>query len=130
MSFEIAFARNRTADKLVRIYEPDGVTPVVLAAEDRVRFKLYRRNAATPLVDVVSTDPTPNGSRLVVDSLDPATVTLRLAQGDTAAIEPGIYDAEICVVDDSETAPADAIKQAEHGVVHVLGTAGGGIGLN
>jgi hypothetical protein len=129
MSFEFTVTRNRTADKLVRIYEPDGVTPVVLAAADAVRFKLFRRNAATPLVDVVSTSPTASGSRLVVDSLDPATVTLRLAQGDTASIEPGVYEAEICVVDDSETNPADAIKQAEHGVVHVLGSAGGGVGL-
>ncbi|MGE3314009.1 MAG: hypothetical protein AB7O26_02755 [Planctomycetaceae bacterium] len=130
MSFEIAFARNRTVDKIVRIFEPDGITPVVLAAADAVRFKLYRRNGAAPLADITSSAPTENGSRIIIDDLDPATVTLRLAQGDTEPIEPGIYDAEICVVDDSETAPADAIKQAEHGVVHILGTAGGDLGLS
>lgn len=129
MSFEISVPRNRTADKIVRIFEPDGVTPVVLVPADGVRFKMYRRDGAQPLIEVVSGLPTENGSRIIVDSLDPATVTLRIAQGDTTLLDPGVYDAEICVVDDSETAPADAIKQAEHGVVHLLGTAGGDVGL-
>jgi len=129
MSFEASVTRNRTADKKVRIFEADGTTPVVLAAEDVVRFKLYRRDQSDPVIDVDSAADTPNGSGIQVDQLDPAEVTLRLAQGDTAPLDPGVYDAEICVVDASETNPPQAIKAVESGVVYLLPSAGGDVGL-
>ena len=129
MSFEVSFPKNRTADKLIRIFERDGVTPVVLAPGDVVRFKAYRRDQAAPALDVDSAADSADGSGIRIDSLDPAVVTLRIAQQDTAGLDPGIYDAEVCVVDDSEVSPADAIKQAESGIVVLLGTAGGEVGL-
>jgi len=64
---------------------------------------------------------------VTVDTLNPASVTVRLAQGDTSDME-GAYDAEVLVVDDSETAPADAIKAAEYGVLHVYPSQSGDVG--
>ncbi len=130
MSFEIAVPKNRTADTSIRIYERDGITPIVLAAEDVVRFKVYRRDQTTPLLDLDSATATPNGSGIQIDSLDPAVVTLRIAQEDTSGLDPGVYDAEICVVDDSESSPANAIKQAESGIVMLLGSGAGEAGLS
>src|SRR3990172_6447655 len=54
MSFEVSFPKSRTADKLIRIFERDGVTPVVLVPGDVVRFKAYRRDQAVPVLDVDS----------------------------------------------------------------------------
>ena len=56
----------------------------------------------------------------------PAKVTMRLAQGDTSALI-GPYDCEINVVDNSELAPADAIKHAETGVVVFLRSGDGDV---
>ena len=74
-------------------------------------------------------EPSPAGSRISVDQLEPALVTLRVAQADTVVLDAGTYDGEIDVVDDSETSPDNAIKLADHGVVHVLATGGGKTGL-
>jgi hypothetical protein len=129
MSFEITVPRRRTCDKSVAIFEADGSTPIVLEATDAVRFKMYRRDQGIPVLEVDSGSATANGSRITVEDLDPARVTLRIAEGDTADLNPGTYDAEIAVVDDSETSPADATKLADSGVVHLLATGGGTLGF-
>ena len=86
----------------------------------------------TPVLDLDQT-ATSNGSKVTVDetgdgSATHCSVTVRLAQGDTDDLL-GAYVCSIEVVDDSETAPADAIKMAEMGVLHFIATGGGDIGL-
>ncbi len=132
MSFFVRFNKNRTSDDTVTLFETDGTTSITLAATDVVRFKIYRRDQATPLLDLDSDAASANGSSITVEELGPSTaavVTIRIAQADALLLDPGVYRGEVSIVDDSETAPANAIKHAEDGVVTVLGTGGGDIGL-
>lgn len=132
MSFFVRFNKNRTSDDTVSLFEADGTTSVTLAATDVVRFKVYRRDQATPVLDLDSDAASPNGSSITIEELGPSTTafaTIRVAQADLLALDPGIYSADISVVDDSETAPVDAIKAFEDGTVFISGTGGGDIGL-
>lgn len=132
MSFFVRFNKNRTSDDTVNLLEADGTTSVTLAATDVVRFKVYRRDQATPVLDLDSAAASSNGSSITVEELGPsapASATVRVAQADLLTLDPGVYRGEISIVDDSETAPADAIKHAEDGVVFISGTGGGDIGL-
>lgn len=126
MSFSIKCHANRTQDFTITLFENDGSTALVLTATDVVRVKVGR-SGDTPDIDIDSIADTANGSRVTIDTLNPASVTLRLAQGDTASLD-GIYDIEVLVVDDSETSPADAIKAAEYGVLSVIASQAGDIG--
>lgn len=127
MSFEVSVTRNRSKAFSVVLYETDGETGIVLQASDVVRFKVYRRDGATPTLDLDSVGATASGSVITVDQLtSPATVTVTIAQGDTSSLEPGVWDAEVCVVDDSDS---DWIKTAEHGTLLVQQAGAGDIGL-
>lgn len=128
--FEITAYRTRTRDFQGSIFESDGTTRVVLAATDVVRFKAGR-GTATPDIELRSGASTANGSTVTIENLnaDPQ-YTVRLAQADLAALVAGIYDAEIMVVDDSATAPADAILHVESGSLILLDTLGGNIDLS
>ena len=130
MSFEIVAHAGRTEDFTVTIKTP-AEDYVQLAVTDIVRFKASR-GEETPLLDLDQT-ATANGSVVTVDergdgSATHCSVRVRLAQGDTSGLL-GSYEAEVAVVDDSETAPADAIKTAEKGVVHFIGSGAGDVGL-
>lgn len=123
----------RTNDFTASIYKADG-EPCAISATDVVRFKLSRRHGGAPLLDVDSVAATANGSLLTVtalgvDDVSPATVLLRLAQGDTQGLAPGVYLGEFALVDDSETNPANAIKTFGRGQVHVHASASGDVGL-
>ena len=131
MSFEVTFRKNRTSDDVVLLYESDGTTSIELAGTDVVRFKIYKRDEATPVLDLDSAAASDNSSSITVDETGTsptAQVTIRIAQADTVSLTPGVYRGEISVVDDSETAPADAIKHTESGVVYILGSGGGDVG--
>lgn len=129
-TFEQLAYKTRTQDFSISLYEADGTTGVGLESGDRVRVKIGRGDAATPTLDLVSGTATANGSKVTVNSLvSPAAITLRLAQGDLALMRLGPYDVNVLVVDDSETAPADAIKHAQYGVLHVVGSLGGNVSL-
>ena len=133
MAFQVTFRKGRTSDDTVTLYESDGTTSITLAGSDVVRFKAYKRDAATPVLDIDSAADSANSSGITVDETGPdpvASVTLRVAQGDTSSLDPGVYRAEIDVVDDSETAPADAIKHAESGICVILGSGGGDVGTS
>ena len=130
MAFTVTFVKNRTSDDTITLYESDGTTGITLAATDVVRFKMYRRDTSTPDLDIDSAADSTNGSGITVDQLASAAIaTLRIAQADTAGLVPGPYRAEILVVDDSETTPANAVKSAEQGVAYVLSSGGGDVGL-
>jgi hypothetical protein len=123
--------RNRTRDFTVPITEADGSTPVELAEADVVRLKIGT-NGTVPLLDLSSIEETVNHSSIVFTP-GSGTCTVRLAQADIEAIcaaAPGqmAFDCELDVVDASETAPVDAIKLAEIGVVFIHPTQTGEIG--
>ncbi len=126
MSFELKCHANRTQDFTIALFENDGSTALVLAGTDVVRVKVGRAGD-TPELDLDSVAATANGSLITIDTLNPASVTLRLGQGDTTGLK-GIYDVEVLVVDDSETAPADAIKAAEYGSLSVIVSQAGDVG--
>lgn len=132
MSFLMTAYKGRTQDFTVNLYEADGETSITMEATDEVRCKIYRRDAATPVLDLDSVGATASGSVVTIVALGAspvASVTVRIAQGDTSGLEPGVWSAEIDVVDDSETAPANAIKHVESGTFHLLGSGGGDVGL-
>lgn len=129
MAETITVRKNRTQDFTVPLFEADGTTELILAATDEVRIKFFKRDGDTPALDLDSIGATGNGSVITIDTLNPASCTLRIAQGDTSALEPGAYRGDVDVVDDSETAPANAIKHAESILLFLLESGGGDVGL-
>ena len=129
-SFEWTIYQNRTAKRLVNLFESDGTTGVALASTDVVRFKMGRRIGSTPDLDLDTVAATTNKSGVdVVTSPAPARVRVTLAQADLTSLVPGVYNAEVIVIDDSEPSPADAALVASIGVVNIIGSMGGDIGL-
>ena len=123
----ITARKNRTQDFTVTLFEADGETAVVLAATDEVRFKAYKRDGDTPILDIDSIAALSGGSVLTIDTLNPASVTLRIAQGDIDDVTLGTYRFDIGVVDDSDS---DLLKHAESGILRILESGGGDIGLS
>ncbi len=127
MSFEVFFNRRRTESQVITLYQEGGTLGLTLNLADVVRFKMYRRDQATPILDVDSVAATSGGSVIVITQVaSAAVVTLTMGQEDLN-IDPGTYESEVSVVDSGD---GYKIKLAELGVVHVLGTGGGDIGAN
>ena len=129
MSFLMVAYRNRTRDFTVYVKSPSGGY-VILANDDIVRVKIHRNN--TVILDL-DNNATSNGSYSQISnqgngSTVHAQAILRLAQSDLSSLK-GTYDVEISVVDNSETAPANAIKSVETGVLEIIETPGGDIGV-
>jgi hypothetical protein len=125
VSFELFLPKNRTSYHSITLYEADD-NGLTLAAEDEVRLKVYRRDQATPILDIDSIGALSNGSIITIDqTASAAMATLKVVQGDIADAVLGAYDAELSVVD---SADSNRIKVAEQGTVHILGTGGGDIG--
>lgn len=132
--FEIFVHRGATVDWRGNLYESDGTTPIVLASTDKVRVKVGRGDQATPDLDILSGTPTSNSSSVTINNVGvagttAAQYTLRLAQADTALLTAPVYEGLVAVVDDSETAPADAFIGVEYFVLHVLPALAGSKGL-
>ena len=129
MAFELFFYKNRRSDEVVSLYQDDGTTSASLQASDVVRFKMYRRDQATPTLDLDSVAATANGSIVTVDELglEPtAQATITVMSADIASVALGPYTAEIVVVDDSAS---DEPRLVDSGVVHILQSGGGDVGL-
>lgn len=125
---DLTVIAGRTEDFTWAAYEADGATPVVFAADDKVRLKIARKAGDAPLLDLVSGTVTANGSTVAITDIDPASGTARLAQEDTDDFD-GDYHFELNLVDNSETNPADAIKQILRGKMRFLKSQGGDLGL-
>ncbi len=125
--FEIS--RRRTDDWQFTIYEIDAATGITLSATDEVRFKLFETDGTVAL-DIDSIGATANGSIVTISDLGPpAVVIVRFGQDDSAALALVDHCGELLVVDDSETNPANAIKLAAYGLVKVLKSGSGDVGL-
>lgn len=122
MSFEIVAVRNRTINYSGTLYEADGTTAISVTAGSVARFKAWRRNNTTPNLDLDSVGATGSGSVLTISSA--GAWTLKIAQGDTSDLVPGVYDAEISLVDAGDS---NRIKSAELGTLHILESGGGDI---
>lgn len=123
-TFQLIVGQNRTKEWTATIFEQDGVTPAVLVSGDYVRFKVSM-GTGLPLLDLVSGTVTPNGSTISVESLSPASVQVKIAQGDTEDWATSVYDAELGIVD---AVDSNYFKTAMIGTVVVVATAGGNIG--
>ncbi len=124
----IKVERRRTVDYTFTLYQQDATTGILLAATDVVRFKVFASDGTVAL-DIDSVAATSNGSIVTIDSrAAPAQVTVRFGQTDVTALTSSSYQGEICIVDDSETAPADAIKRCAHGKIAVLMSGSGDVG--
>lgn len=119
----LVVGQNRTREFTASIFEQDGITPVILASGDHVRFKVSY-GTGLPLLDLIDTSTTSSGSGVTIESNSPASVQITLAQGDTAEML-GVYDAELGVVD---AVDSNYFKQVMTGVVVVTATPGGNIG--
>jgi hypothetical protein len=130
--FNVVVHSGRTKDFTVTIKTASGGY-LQLAATDMVRLKVGRGSQTTPTLDILSGTATANSSSVTIDqrgdgSATHCQVTVRLAQGDTSSLL-GEYQAEVLVVDDSETAPADAVKAAEYGLINVIASMAGNVDL-
>jgi len=123
--FQIHAYKNRVIDYDVNLFEKDGTTEVTLLSDDVVRVKVGR-GGGTPHLDLSSIEAESGGSS-VTFSAGTNNVVVRFGT-DTAAMTPGAYDVTLSVVDNSETAPANAIKHAEYGVLVLHPTMGGEVG--
>lgn len=127
MSFEIHIRRNRTADFTIELKAADG-TAVLLEETDVVRVKVGGTNGIDPTLDLSSIEATANGS-VCEFTAETNLVNFRIAQGDTDELLPQVVDMEVAVVDDSETAPADAIKHVQTGLLYLHGSPAGDVGI-
>lgn len=122
---KLAYA-GRTTQFTLPLYQHDGATAAVLADTDEVRVKVSR--GSTIVLDLDSIDGTSDGSAVTINALNPASITVRLAQGDTDGLD-GVYDVEVSVIDyaDSEYSnPDHPIEVSGIGVLHVVGNRPGG----
>lgn len=130
-------------------YDDDGTTPIALAAGDVVRAKLAENSGAAPVLDLRSGASTPNDSTVVIDELgsvggmdpdEPASGRVIFGPLDTRDLPAGWtgrdaerrqkkYFLELALVDDSETAPPDAIKVFGRGPLVLHASPGGNVGL-
>lgn len=126
MTFSISTRQNRTREWTVTLFESDGTTEIVLAADDVVRLKVGS-NGETPLLDLSNIEASGNGST-ITPTVGTGRCNIKIAQADIRTLF-GAYDCEILVVDDSENLPGEekAIKHAEYGVLFVHPSQGGEI---
>lgn len=118
MSFLITARNSRAREWDFTIYEDDGTTEIVLAADDIVRVKIGA-NGAVPVLDLSSIDPAE-----VTFTTDSGDCVLMLTEAQVAALGVGAHDMEVNVYDESE----DKLKNASYGVLFVHPTMLGDVG--
>lgn len=128
--FTIYHKKRRTRTYTVDLFEIDGTTEVILAAEDVVRFKVNRGEDAI-LIDANSYETESGGTR-VAFTVGTNDVCITVGQGDVNSDDfpPGCYDCEVMVVDNSEHLTVDgreenSYKHVEDGVFVLQPAAGG-----
>jgi hypothetical protein len=123
--FEIYFDKNRTVSQDIVLYQADG-GGLTLNSGDKVRFRVWRRDQTTPLIDVNNIAALDGGSIVTVTGLASAAMaTVKICQADIASVDPGIYDAEIVVVDSGDS---NLAKSAGRGICGIFSSGGGSIG--
>jgi hypothetical protein len=113
------------------MYQPDGKTPVGIATEDVVRFKLREQDSGALRLDLSSKGSA--ASRVVIDVLGttgttPASGTVLIGESDTTNDDVGVYEGELILIDASE-AEGNRAKPFGRGEIRIVSSAGGSIGL-
>jgi hypothetical protein len=130
--FERTFYLGRTTVHYFDLYESNGETVVNLDDTDYVRLAAGRGAMdPSPILDLVWGATTAGGSGIEILDRGTATTPARIAitVGQNESIQPGTYDAEFSVVDDSVASPiADPTLPIMRGIVHVIDTIGGSVG--
>lgn len=126
MSFLLTGAVGRTFEWAGTIYEVDGTTVVTAAVGSVLRFKAGRRPAGIPVLDLDSAGGASGGSIL---TYTPSTgaYTLKITGDDTEGLVPGVYDAELALVDHGES---DRIKVVERGTLYLQESLAGDLGTS
>ncbi len=126
MAFELYFYKYRTETQVVTLEEADG-NGLTLNAGDKVRFKVWRRDQSTPVLDMDSISALAGGSVVTVtQTASAAEATIKVCQVDVSTLDPGPYSASIEVVDSGDS---NLIKMADEGVFQLLATGGGDLGV-
>jgi len=132
MSYVLNVYRGRTNVFTGSLYKTDGLSPAPLADGDKLRFKAGLSDAGAPALDLVSGGATAAGSTVTITDRGspaaPAQYTIEIAEADAALLAAGVYDAELLVVDSTISAPTNATKQVEVGVLCVLDQQAGNVG--
>lgn len=110
--FLITHRGKRTRDYTITLYESDGTTAFNLATGDVVLVKIGR-DSQEPHLELDSSAATANGSSLAF-TVGSNVVTMRIAEGDAAALPTGAYECEAVVVDKSEVS-GQKVKHAQLG---------------
>lgn len=132
LEFLIDMLKNRTRFFTINLFEADGVTEVLLASQDVVRIKIIRGDHLyIDLSSEYESSGTTDGST-VQFSAGTNVINVRISQGETADMAPGIYDFEINVVDasDVDATGAIAIKHVQNGTFNLLPSGSGPIDLD
>jgi hypothetical protein len=107
------------------MYEPDATSTdvgysAVIAATDKVRFRLWSANDSTPLISAVDGTPSGGGTSVTIETrgtvnTTPARVTVKLSATDTD-LALGSYGFLLDVMDDSDS---DRYQPACRGTIKI-----------
>jgi hypothetical protein len=113
------------------LYQEDGETPLGIAADDNVRFKVWATDGGVPVIECQSVTPG-SGSFVEVVGIGssgttPATVVVKLLQADTALLTVGTqYYGELLLIDKSDSNKAKSLTKFP---IRVDGTAAGSVAV-
>lgn len=127
--FTIHIFKNATREFTINLFEDDGTTESNLQAEDEVRVKIGR-GTGTPSLDLSSFE-TESGGSTITFTAGTNDVVLKVCQADIRDLEPGAYDCQVLVVDNSEhigTPSENTVKHCEVGCCFIHPSAGGEFG--
>jgi hypothetical protein len=138
-SFEYLAYQDRTSAGMGELFQKDG-SPFILGPNDQLRFKMGRGQDIPLILDLLSGSPTAANSYVRIVSagdlgsppdipITPAKYEVQFAQDDITNVTPGAYDGEVSVVRFDQMRPTGYITLAEQGVVHVIATMGGNVGI-
>lgn len=125
MPFEVKIIAGRDDDFSGTLEDSTGAAIAITAGSD-VLFKAFRGAGATPDLDLNGTQ-TANGSVTGFTAGSGAgigTYTVKFNKGDTSALTPGAYQAEVLLVDAGDSS---RVKHADYGVLHIIGQPLGGL---
>ena len=129
-TFHLIAYQNRTTKIPHNLVDLQG-DPIALADTDRVRLKIGRGFDATPDLDIIHGTTTAGGSGIeIVNRTHPDGASIVIWIGQSETLDPGVYTAEISVVDDSVTSPlANPILHSKFGAITFIGGMAGNVEL-
>jgi hypothetical protein len=129
MSFEITVHDGRSSVHDFPLFKSDKVTEVLMKEADIGRVKIGRAYNTSPDLDLIEGTKTTGGSGVSVTNTSTQS-TIHFHYGENETLDPGTYDMEVSVVDDSVASPlVDPTLFVVIGILHILKGQGGNTGL-